>query len=91
MRAAVAGQVQVFDGAFTDDDGEIRQFRTTCIPHVVGDAVDGFFVHAVDVSKRVQAEAELRRSVERIADLEQRLRAAEAELRALRPAPHNRT
>jgi len=90
MRAAVAGQAQVFDDAFTDDHGEIRQFRTTYIPHVVGDAVDGFFVHAVDVSKRVHAEAELRRSAERIADLEQRLRAAEAEVRALRARPSSR-
>ena len=91
MRAAVAGQLQVFDRAFTDADGEIRQLRTTFIPHVVGDVVDGFFVHAVDVSKRVHAEAELRRSVERIADLEGRLQAAEAEVRALRAGPHDRS
>lgn len=76
MQAAVAGQVQRFDGTLVNDRGQTRHSQTTYLPNIVRGAVEGFFVLAIDISDRVRVEAELRESVERIAVLDERRQAA---------------
>lgn len=84
LQAAVNGSPESFDSESRDRHGRVWTYRTTLIPNVVGDEVDGLFVYAVDLAGQVDAEARLIGSAARIAELEQRLRLAEAEVERLR-------
>ena len=66
IRAAYAGQVQVFEREIPSPDGRIRQSIATYTPHVVAGEVRGIFVHVADVTSLKTLERELRRSEERL-------------------------
>ena len=61
IRAAYAGQKQVFERAIPTPDGSgVRHSLATYIPRIVDGRVDGMFVHVADVGPLKQLEAELR-------------------------------
>lgn len=60
IRAALAGQRQVFERAIPTPDGNIRDSLATYTPHIVNGEVCGFFVHVADVTPLKQLEQQLR-------------------------------
>jgi PAS domain S-box-containing protein len=66
IRAAFAGQRQVFEREIPAPDGRIRHSLATYTPHVVEGTVHGIFVHVADVTPLKMLEQELRRSEERL-------------------------
>lgn len=69
LRAAYAGEVQVFERAIPTPSGAIRHSLATYTPKIVDGVVQGIFVHVADVT--------------RLKDLEHELRAAKAEAEQL--------
>lgn len=66
LRAAYAGQVQVFEREIPAPDGRIRAGLATYRPHVVDGSVRGIIVHVVDVSHLKALEQQRRKSEERL-------------------------
>jgi PAS domain S-box-containing protein len=66
IRAAYAGQPQVFEREILAPDGRVRYSLATYTPHVVDGAVRGIFVHVADVTPIKILEQERRRSEERL-------------------------
>ncbi len=64
MERALAGEQQLFDRTLTDTRDDVRHTQASYIPDIVGGEVQGFFVLATDITERVEAEIELRRSSE---------------------------
>lgn len=60
IRAAYAGQIQVFEREIPTPDGRIRYNLATYTPHIVDGQVRGIFVHVADVSPLKKLEQELR-------------------------------
>jgi PAS domain S-box-containing protein len=56
IKAALAGEEQLFDRTIPDRHGRPRHVQTSYSPDVVEDAVRGFFVLVVDVTARVEAQ-----------------------------------
>ena len=75
IRGALAGTMQRFERTLTKVDGSVGHTWAHYIPHVKGDAVQGFFVLVSDVTELKQAQLDLETSN---ALLEQRTAEAEA-------------
>jgi diguanylate cyclase (GGDEF)-like protein/PAS domain S-box-containing protein len=60
IRAAYAGQIQVFEREIPAPDGRIRYSLATYTPHIVDGQVCGIFVHVADVTPLKKLEQELR-------------------------------
>lgn len=65
IRAAYAGETQVFEREIPAPDGRIRCSLATYTPYVVDGAVRGIFVHVADVTRLKKLEEELREAKER--------------------------
>lgn len=65
IRAAFAGQRQVFERDITSPDGVVRHALATYIPDIVNGAVQGIYVHVADVTPLKKLERELRAAKER--------------------------
>lgn len=66
LRAAYAGQVQVFEREIRAPDGRIRCSLATYTPHLVEGSVRGIFVHVADVTPLKLMEQQRRASEERL-------------------------
>jgi len=64
IRAAYAGQLQVFEREIPAPDGRIRHSLATYVPHIVDGKVWGIFVHVADVTPLKKLEQELRAAKE---------------------------
>lgn len=60
IRAAFAGEIQVFEREIPAPDGRIRYSLATYTPHIVEGQVRGIFVHVADVTPLKKLEQELR-------------------------------
>jgi diguanylate cyclase (GGDEF)-like protein/PAS domain S-box-containing protein len=60
IRAAYAGQKQVFEREIPSPDGRVRPSLATYTPHIVGGQVRGIFAHVADVTPLKALEQELR-------------------------------
>ena len=76
IRAALAGEEQLFNRNLVDTLGRTRHTQASYIPHVVAGSVEGFFVLVTDVSARVRAEEALAESRANTALLRERQRIA---------------
>ncbi|HEV7203788.1 MAG TPA: PAS domain-containing protein [Jatrophihabitans sp.] len=76
IRAALAGEAQLFNRTLVDTSGCTRYTQASYVPRVVDGAVEGFFVLVTDISERVRAEAALADSVANTALLHERQRIA---------------
>jgi diguanylate cyclase (GGDEF)-like protein/PAS domain S-box-containing protein len=65
IRAAYAGETQVFEREIPAPDGRIRCSLATYTPYVVDGAVRGIFVHVADVTRLKKLEEALREAKER--------------------------
>jgi diguanylate cyclase (GGDEF)-like protein/PAS domain S-box-containing protein len=65
IRAAYAGETQVFEREIPAPDGRIRCSLATYTPYVVDGSVRGIFVHVADVTRLKKLEEELREAKER--------------------------
>lgn len=65
IRAAYAGETQVFEREIPAPDGRIRCSLATYTPYVVDGTVRGIFVHVADVTRLKKLEEELREAKER--------------------------
>ncbi len=59
---ALAGELVHFDGTFRHPDGTVRLTESTFVPHVVENAVRGYFGFTTDVTERVHTEEQLRQA-----------------------------
>ena len=64
IRAAYAGQIQVFERAIPTPGGGIRYSLATYTPHIVEGQVRGIYVHVADVTLLKKLEQELRAAKE---------------------------
>ena len=62
IRAAYAGERQVFERDIPAPDGRIRHSLATYIPHIMEGKVWGIFVHVADITPLKKLEHELRRA-----------------------------
>ncbi len=69
IKAALAGQEQVFERDIPSPTGAIRQSLATYTPHVVDGKVVGFFVHVADVSPLKELERQLKAAKEKAEEL----------------------
>lgn len=69
IRAAYAGQIQVFEREIPTPDGRIRHSLATYTPHIVDGQVRGIFVHVADVTPLKKLEQELRVAKERAEEI----------------------
>src|SRR6185312_919862 len=60
IKAAYAGQKQVFEREIPTPDGRLRHSLATYTPHIVDGVVQGIFVHVADVTRMKLLEQELK-------------------------------
>ena len=61
LKAAIAGEPQVFDREIVNSQGVTRHVQATYVPDLVDDEVAGVFVLLVDNTERVEVEREVER------------------------------
>ncbi len=64
IERVLAGEQQLFDRTIVDAQAATRHTQASYIPDVRGGEVRGFFVLVTDITPRVQAETQLKRSTE---------------------------
>ena len=69
IKAALAGQGQVFERDIPSPTGAVRQSLATYTPHIIDGRVVGFFVHVADVGPLKELERQLKAAKEKAEEL----------------------